>query len=157
MTGPSHLQVFSPLYVKLFFADGKYSSLQRQLNMYGFKKCKQGKYAGGFWHPNFHRDYGESDELAKIKRRGPPARRPSQSSGKQCTPEPKVKRSKKTHRMDQESSALKMPLKGSQQKVGTTVETQEKVDLDTSSTDQSTTVSWSPIRVKSEAYEPNQA
>jgi hypothetical protein len=32
----------------------------------------QNRYAGGFWHPHFHRDHGTAEELAKIKRRAPP-------------------------------------------------------------------------------------
>mmetsp|Transcript_57157 Transcript_57157/g.66817 ORF Transcript_57157/g.66817 Transcript_57157/m.66817 type:complete len:690 (-) Transcript_57157:463-2532(-) len=64
-----------------YFRHGKYTSLQRQLNMYGWRKCVKGPYKGGFHHENFHRDPTyPSFNLALVKRRAPPECRSRKSA-----------------------------------------------------------------------------
>jgi len=58
----------SPI-LREYFYHGKYSSLQRQLNMYGFKKATNGKYEGTFRHPSFHRDISCRTQLTVIERK----------------------------------------------------------------------------------------
>jgi len=59
--------------LKEYFNHGKYSSVQRQLNMYGWSKHLTGSYKGAFYHPNFHRE-STFEQLRNIKRKGPPSR-----------------------------------------------------------------------------------
>lgn len=51
-----------------YFNQSKYSSFQRQLNVYGFTKLANGLDRGGYYHEYFLR--GRPDLLTKIKRQG---------------------------------------------------------------------------------------
>jgi len=62
-----------------YFYHGRYTSLQRQLNMYGFKKATNGKYEGTFHHPSFHRDISCRSRLSTIERKCRPQREASHS------------------------------------------------------------------------------
>lgn len=64
-----------PLLMK-YFRHSKFSSLQRQLNMYGWSKHVTGKYKGAFFHPHFCRDMPTEDLFIKFMRRVP-GRKPS--------------------------------------------------------------------------------
>lgn len=63
-----------PILREYFYHDN-YSSLQRQLNMYGFKKATNGKYEGTFHHPSFHRDISCRSQLSTIERKCRPQRK----------------------------------------------------------------------------------
>lgn len=71
------------LILREYFYHGKYSSLQRQLNMYGFNKSTYGKYEGTFRHPSFHRDISCRSQLAVIERKCRPQRCQSQKNTSQ--------------------------------------------------------------------------
>lgn len=60
-----------------FFKQDKFSSFQRQLNLYGFRKITKGTEAGSYQHPHFRR--GERTTLLTIRRstKASPARVPS--------------------------------------------------------------------------------
>ena len=47
-----------------FFKQDKFSSFQRQLNLYGFRKITKGSEAGSYQHPHFRR--GERTTLLTI-------------------------------------------------------------------------------------------
>ncbi|CAM9881524.1 unnamed protein product, partial [Laminaria digitata] len=49
-----------------FFKQDKFSSFQRQLNLYGFRKITKGSEAGSYQHPHFRR--GERTTLLTIRR-----------------------------------------------------------------------------------------
>ncbi|CAM9952030.1 unnamed protein product, partial [Choristocarpus tenellus] len=49
-----------------FFKQNKYSSFQRQLNLYGFRKLVRGSEAGGYMHPLFER--GKPEQLSEVRR-----------------------------------------------------------------------------------------
>lgn len=53
----------------LLFADNQLSSVQRQLNLYGFKCINRGEDKGAFYHPKFKR--GEWEVVKKITRYSP--------------------------------------------------------------------------------------
>ncbi|KAG5185195.1 HSF-type DNA-binding-domain-containing protein, partial [Tribonema minus] len=48
------------------FKHDKFSSFQRQLNLYGFRKIVRGKEAGGYMHKDFQR--GRADLLPHVRR-----------------------------------------------------------------------------------------
>ncbi|CAN0492191.1 unnamed protein product, partial [Hapterophycus canaliculatus] len=49
-----------------FFKQDKFSSFQRQLNLYGFRKITKGSESGSYQHPHFRR--GERTTLLTIRR-----------------------------------------------------------------------------------------
>lgn len=49
-----------------YYRHSKFSSFQRQLNLYSFRKIVKGPDAGGYSHPMFHRD--RPDDLYKVRR-----------------------------------------------------------------------------------------
>lgn len=63
-----------------FFKQDKFSSFQRQLNLYGFRKITKGSEAGSYQHPHFRR--GERTTLLTIRRstKASPARVPASPS-----------------------------------------------------------------------------
>ena len=48
------------------FADTKYTSFQRQLNLYGFRRISKGEDQGSYFHPKFQRH--RKDMLFEIRR-----------------------------------------------------------------------------------------
>lgn len=65
-----------------FFKQDKFSSFQRQLNLYGFRKITKGSEAGSYQHPHFRR--GERTTLLTIRRSTKPSqalRQPSRVPG----------------------------------------------------------------------------
>lgn len=73
-----------------FFKQDKFSSFQRQLNLYGFRKITKGSEAGSYQHPHFRR--GERTTLLTIRRstKASPARNipcsPASTSGASLAP-----------------------------------------------------------------------
>lgn len=51
---------------RLHELENKYSSFQRQLNLYGFRKLVRGNEAGGYMHPLFER--GKPEQLSQVRR-----------------------------------------------------------------------------------------
>lgn len=49
-----------------YISENKYSSFQRQLNLYGFRKLVRGEEAGGYMHPLFER--GKPEQLSQVRR-----------------------------------------------------------------------------------------
>ena len=57
---------FSCTILPKYFKHAKFTSFQRQLNLYGFKRITKGEDCGAYYHPKFHR--GRKDLLNEIKR-----------------------------------------------------------------------------------------
>ncbi|CAM9798622.1 unnamed protein product, partial [Discosporangium mesarthrocarpum] len=57
---------FSEEVLVKYFRHNKFSSFQRQLNLYGYRKVIKGPDAGGYMHPSFRRGHPES--LGEVKR-----------------------------------------------------------------------------------------
>ena len=57
------------LYVSFTPIDNKFSSFQRQLNLYGFRKVVKGRESGCYMHPSFLRDNPE--KLSEVGRHSP--------------------------------------------------------------------------------------
>ena len=71
-------QEFVDLVMPEYFAQSKYPSFQRQLNLYGFKRITKGPDRNGYHHPNFLRGHPElSDSMVRMKVKGTGVRRPT--------------------------------------------------------------------------------
>ena len=71
-------QDFVDLVMPDYFAQSKYPSFQRQLNLYGFKRITKGPDRNGYHHPSFLRGYPElSDTMVRMKVKGTGVRRPT--------------------------------------------------------------------------------
>ena len=57
---------FSSTILPKYFKHAKFTSFQRQLNLYGFKRITKGEDSGAYFHPKFQR--GRKDLLNEIKR-----------------------------------------------------------------------------------------
>ena len=68
-------QVFSTVVLPKYFRHAKLTSLQRQLNLYGFTHVTKGAVAGSYVHPLFQR--GQVQNLELIKR---PSRKADKSA-----------------------------------------------------------------------------
>ena len=55
---------------KYKFKASKITSIQRNLNIYGFQRLVRGEHAGAYVHPIFHRDMDPADLLNRVVRRG---------------------------------------------------------------------------------------
>lgn len=66
--------------IQKYFNHRKYSSLQRQLNIYGFSKKLDGKFKGAFHHARFHTSSTDAD-IAQIRRRVPPRKGTKKKKG----------------------------------------------------------------------------
>ncbi|CAM9949647.1 unnamed protein product, partial [Choristocarpus tenellus] len=57
---------FSEEVLVKYYRHNKFSSFQRQLNLYGYRKVIKGPDAGGYMHPSFRR--GHRETLGEVKR-----------------------------------------------------------------------------------------
>lgn len=60
------VDTFSEETLTKYYRHSKFSSFQRQLNLYSFRKIVKGPDAGGYAHPMFHRD--RPDDLYHVRR-----------------------------------------------------------------------------------------
>ncbi|CAM9742469.1 unnamed protein product, partial [Choristocarpus tenellus] len=73
-----------------YFKQDKFSSFQRQLNLYGFRKVTKGAELGSYMHPYFQR--GDTDNLMNIRRATKPTpARPTPANQLQCPRNASVK------------------------------------------------------------------
>uniref|UniRef100_A0A7S2V6P5 HSF-type DNA-binding domain-containing protein n=1 Tax=Fibrocapsa japonica TaxID=94617 RepID=A0A7S2V6P5_9STRA len=71
-------KLFADEILPRYFRHGKYSSFQRQLNLYGFRRVFKGPDSGAYYHPHFIRD--QPSLVAHIKRSGRNSNNNSSSS-----------------------------------------------------------------------------
>ncbi|CAM9608037.1 unnamed protein product, partial [Sphacelaria rigidula] len=60
------VETFSEQTLTRYYRHSKFSSFQRQLNLYSFRKIVKGPDTGGYAHPMFHRD--RPDDLYHVRR-----------------------------------------------------------------------------------------
>jgi hypothetical protein len=59
------IKTFEETLLPKYYRHSKFSSFQRQLNLYGFKRLTRGENAGAYTHPNFLQDHRE--QVKEIK------------------------------------------------------------------------------------------
>ncbi|KAG5177877.1 HSF-type DNA-binding-domain-containing protein, partial [Tribonema minus] len=64
--GIQDMATFRTVILPKHFKHDKFSSFQRQLNLYGFRKIVRGRESGGYMHKDFQR--GRLDLLKHVKR-----------------------------------------------------------------------------------------
>ena len=66
VSGVSDMHLFKTVVLPQYFTHDKFSSFQRQLNLYGFRKIVKGRESGCYYHPWCQR--GHEDLLRQVKR-----------------------------------------------------------------------------------------
>eukprot|EP00580_Thalassiosira_gravida_P018760 CAMPEP_0201671984 /NCGR_PEP_ID=MMETSP0494-20130426/31237_1 /ASSEMBLY_ACC=CAM_ASM_000839 /TAXON_ID=420259 /ORGANISM="Thalassiosira gravida, Strain GMp14c1" /LENGTH=264 /DNA_ID=CAMNT_0048153499 /DNA_START=237 /DNA_END=1031 /DNA_ORIENTATION=+ len=66
-------KAFAATIMTRFFNQSKYTSFQRQLNLYGFSRCSRGRDSGAYYHPFFlrgHQSMAKNITRTKVKGNG---------------------------------------------------------------------------------------